>query len=377
MTIRIAVVASYAPSLVNFRGELLKTLEKLGAELLLIAPELTADILTSLNLQQVQAIDLPMERNGTNPFHDIAGCYFLWQSLRKFAPDIVLAYTAKPVIYGTLTAYAAGVFKRYALIEGLGSAFTEGSSISIYVKWLMPQLYRLALRYSTAVIFLNPDDEQLFRDRKILLPSVPSHIVNGCGVDLQHFSLSPLPESSVFLLIARLLIDKGIREYVAAAHQIKLKYPQARFLLAGAIDSNPTAISAEELQTWIDDEEIEYLGVLNDVRPVITQCSVYVLPSYREGTPRTVLEAMAMGRPIITTDAPGCRETVRQGVNGYLIPVRDVNALVASMEKLIVSPELRQQFGQASRQIAEEKYDVHKVNLEMLKTMELTNALLD
>ncbi|MDB9317348.1 glycosyltransferase family 4 protein [Nodularia spumigena] len=374
MIVRVAIVASYAPSLVNFRGHLVKTLEHLGAELLLIAPGLTTDILRPLNLQKAEIIDLPMARQGTNPFRDLASCYFLWRCFRKFSPDIVLAYTAKPVIYATLAAYLAGVPKRYALITGLGSAFTPGSMTPAYITWVMTQLYSLALRCNTAVIFQNTDDEKLFREKKILSAPVPSYVVNGSGVDLQHFSLSPLPESATFLLIARLLIDKGIREYVAAAAQIKLKHPQVRFLLVGPIDDNPTAISTRELQSWIDEGTVEYLGFLQDVRPAITQCSIYVLPSYREGTPRSILEAMAMGRPIITTDAPGCRETVKNGVNGYLIPVRDVNALVTSMEKLIVSPELRYQFGVASRHIAEEKYDVNKVNQQMLMAMQLTNT---
>jgi glycosyltransferase involved in cell wall biosynthesis len=375
MTVRIAVIASYAPSLVNFRGSLLKAMEQLGAELLLIAPELNSDVLTHLGLQRSAIFNIQMERNGINPLQDLTTFCLLWKCLNKFAPDIVLAYTAKPVIYGTFAAYLSGVTKRYALITGLGSLFTSNSRKPSCITRITAQLYRLSLRYNTAVIFQNPDDEELFRKSKILSSFTLTHIVNGSGVDIDYFSPSPLPESAVFLLMARLIGDKGIREYVAAAQQVRLQYPQARFMLAGEIDSNPTAISSRELQTWIDSGNIEYLGSIKDPRSAIAKCSVYVLPSYREGTPRSVLEAMAMGRPIITTDAPGCRETVKHGVNGYLIPVHDVNALVASMEKLIVSPDLRYQFGIASRYIAEEKYDVHKVNQQMLTAMNLTKNL--
>jgi glycosyltransferase involved in cell wall biosynthesis len=372
MFIRIAIVASYAPSLVNFRGSLLVTLEKMGAKLLLIAPELTSNMLEPLRLEHAETINLRMNRNGISPFEDISTCYFLWTSLRKFSPDMILTYTVKPVIYGTLAAYFAKVPRSYALITGLGSAFSGSNIIPRYIIFVISQLYRIALRCSTAVVFQNTDDEQTFREKKILPCSVPSHVVNGSGVDLKYFSHSPLPESATFLMIARLLVDKGLREYVAAAREIKLQHPQTQFLLAGSLDKNPTSISEDELQKWIDDSTVEYLGFLNDVRPAISRCSVYVLPSYREGTPRSVLEAMSMGRAIITTNAPGCRETVQHGVNGYLIPVRDVNALVSSMKELF-DPALRCQFGLASRSIAEEKYDVHKVNQQMLIAMGFNN----
>ncbi|MGC8453744.1 MAG: glycosyltransferase family 4 protein [Cylindrospermopsis raciborskii] len=373
MSIRITVVASYAPSLVNFRGSLIVTLEKMGAKLLLIAPELTSKTIEPLQLKRAETIDLPMNRNGVNPFEDLSTFYFLWKSLRKFSPDIVLTYTAKPVIYGTLAGYFARVPKLYALVTGLGSPFMDDSNISKYTIFLTRYLYKIAMHCVTASIFQNPDDEETFREKKILPASVPSYVVNGSGVDLKYFSRSPLPESASFLMMARLLVDKGVREYVAAARQIKLQHPQTRFLLAGPLDNNPTSISSDELQSWIDDSTVEYLGFLNDVRPAISRCSVYVLPSYREGTPRSVLEAMSMGRAIITTNTPGCRETVKDGVNGYLIPVRDVSALVSSMKDLF-DPELRRQFGLASRSIAEEKYDVHKVNQQMLMAIGLNKC---
>jgi glycosyltransferase involved in cell wall biosynthesis len=173
----------------------------------------------------------------------------------------------------------------------------------------------------------------------------------------------------VFLLIARLIGDKGIREFVQAAQLIQRSYPDCRFLLVGGLDSNPDAISQIELDDWIHNGMVEYLGRLDDVRPAIARASVYVLPSYREGTPRSVLEAMAMGRAIITTDAPGCRETVIDGENGFLVPVKSVDALVDAMTRFIEDPDLAVRMGKRSREIAEEKYDVHKVNAVMLKEM--------
>ena len=185
--------------------------------------------------------------------------------------------------------------------------------------------------------------------------------------------MAPLSTESAprFLLIGRLLGDKGIREYVQAAEQVKLQYPETQFDLVGWIDANPNTITQPELDSWTAAGTVNFLGRLNDVRPAIGDCSVYVLPSYREGTPRTVLEAMAMGRAVITTDAPGCRETVVDGDNGFLVPIKDADALAQAMLRFIEQPELFAQMGLRSRAIAEEKYDVHKVNAQMLKGMGL------
>ena len=193
--------------------------------------------------------------------------------------------------------------------------------------------------------------------------------MNGSGVDVAEYSVAPLPDKPCFLLIARLLGDKGVREYAQAAQLVKAVYPQAVFRLVGWIDDNPDAITQRELDQWVDSGLLDFLGRLHDVRPAISDCSVYVLPSYREGTPRTVLEAMAMGRAVITTDAPGCRETVVDGDNGFLVPVNDVNALADAMIKMIDTPGLAASLGERSRRIAEEKYDVHKVNTAMLEGM--------
>lgn len=202
-------------------------------------------------------------------------------------------------------------------------------------------------------------------------------VVNGSGVNVADFNVLPLPvtvDQKVkisFLLIARLLVDKGIREYAEAAKIIKHKYPYVEFNLVGWIDENPSAIDQQELDQWVASNTLNYWGKLSDVRPAIAESSVYVLPSYREGTPRTVLEAMAMGRAIITTDAPGCRETVINGDNGFLVEVKSVESLVKAMEKLILQPELITQMGIRSREIALHKYDVHQVNAHMMQEMGL------
>ena len=207
--------------------------------------------------------------------------------------------------------------------------------------------------------------------------NIPAVVVNGSGVNVSDFDVMPLPlngQNQVaisFLLIARLLGDKGVREYAEAAAIIKKNHPDIQFNLVGWIDDNPTAITQSELDAWVNAGTLKYWGKLSDVRPAIAESSVYVLPSYREGTPRTVLEAMAMGRAVITTDAPGCRETVVDGDNGFLVEVKSVQDLVVAMQKFIEQPELAIQMGKRSREIALNKYDVHQVNKHMMTEMGL------
>jgi len=212
------------------------------------------------------------------------------------------------------------------------------------------------------IVFQNPDDRRLIVERFSIDP-IKTRIVNGSGVNTTRYPVQPLPDEPVFLLVARLLGDKGVREYASAAKLVQQKFPKVRFQIAGWIDENPFSIRQDELDDWCRSGTIEYLGKLDDVRPAIASCSTFVLPSfYGEGVPRTILEAMSMGRPIITTDSPGCRETVVPGKNGFLVATRSVEPLAEAMLKLIENPELRSSMGRASRKLAEEKFDVHKVN---------------
>ncbi|PCC98409.1 glycosyltransferase family 4 protein [Halopseudomonas pelagia] len=371
---RIVIHAGFARSLINFRGPLVKALCEAGIEVHAVAPGLREDEATRRELEAwgVTPHNVAMQRTGINPLNDLNTLLSFYRIFRQIKPDAVLGYTIKPVIYGTLAARLARVPKRYALITGLGYAFTgEARGKRGLVLRLVRGLYRLALKGTELVFFQNPDDEALFRESELIDPGVHSKVVNGSGIDTSHFSVAPLDRCvPSFLLIARLIGDKGIREYVEAATRIRRRYPQAMFRLVGDIDGNPDSITRSELDMWVEAGHIDYLGALTDVRPAIADTSVYVLPSYyREGTPRTILEAMAMGRPIVTTDSPGCRETVVDGENGYLVPVRSVDALVAVMERFILEPALVSQMGRRSREIAVEKYDVHKVNAVMLKEM--------
>ncbi len=232
--------------------------------------------------------------------------------------------------------------------------------------------YGRALRRSTLVFFQNPDDRADFTALGLLPPAVPGVIVNGSGVDTAAFAPAPFPSGPLrFLLIARLLGDKGIREYAKAAEALRRTYPDAEFHLVGGHDPNPDAIPLAEVAGWQDAGHILWHGALTDVRPAIAAAHVYVLPSYREGTPRTVLEAMAMGRPVITTDVPGCRETIVDGESGFMVPVRDTEALTQAMQRFLADPGLVPTMGALARIRAVEKYDVHAVNAVMMAAMGL------
>lgn len=372
------LIASFPDSLIKFRGPLLRALVAKGLDVHVAAPDLAdvPDIRTELEALGITLHEIGLKRTGTNPVADLATVAELWRLMRRIRADYVLGYTIKPVIYGSMAAWLAGVPNRFALVTGLGYAFTgEASGKRGLLRKLIQRLYRFGLSKSRKVFFQNPDDEALFRQLGLLPADIPSCVVNGSGVDVADYALAPLPEKPSFLLIARLLGDKGVREYAQAARKVKAQYPDAVFRLVGWIDDNPDAISQQELDGWVNTGIVEFLGKLADVRPAIADCNVYVLPSYREGTPRTVLEAMAMGRPVITTDAPGCRETVTDGDNGFLVPVQAVDELAAAMVKFIENPELVAGMGERSRLVAEQKYDVHRVNEFMLGEMGVTGQV--
>lgn len=315
--------------------------------------------------------DIFLSRTGISPLEDSKALVGLIKIFKRIGPSKVLLYNIKPATYGLLAAWLAGIQERYAMITGLGYAFTgKASGKRLLVQHVAKWLYRLSLSKAKLVFFQNPDDRAVFKDQRILGKNTPTKIINGSGVDINYFSERPLPDGGpTFLMLARLLADKGVREYAKAAYQIKEEMPGVTFNLAGDFDDNPDAITREEVDTWVSDGIINYLGRIPDVRPAIEACTVYVLPSYREGTPRTVLEAMSMGRPIITTDAPGCRETVVDGVNGYLVAVASSDALIERMRELANNPATVSRMAAASRKVAVEKYDVNAVNESVFSAM--------
>ncbi|WP_416137150.1 glycosyltransferase family 4 protein [Halomonas sp. HK25] len=371
------IIAGAPGSLINFRGHLISDLIQQGLEVHAAAPDLSLDSKIRAQLEQKGAIvhDIFLKRTGMNPWHDLRTLFGLLRLMRILKPDYVLGYTIKPVIFGTIAASLSRCPGRFALITGLGYSFSSNTENfqQRLISRVATSLYRQSLRSASKVFFQNPDDQALFLERKILNGSTPSVIVNGSGVDIGHFSPQVYPDQVTFLLIARLLIDKGVREYAEAAYQLKAIYPKASFLLVGELDSNPNSITLPELDRWVGDGVISYLGSQDDVRIAFGASSVFVLPTfYREGVPRTILEALAMGRPVITTDTPGCRETVIDGDNGFLVSPKNSSELADTMRVFIESPELVDVMGKRSREQALKKYDVRLVNAFMLKEMGVT-----
>lgn len=370
------IVASFANSLINFRKPLILALLNKGLTVHVAAPELLAstEVMSQLNELGVITHEIPMQRTGMNPVSDLKTMLALRHLMKSIQPDYFLGYTIKPVIYGNLAALLAGVPHRIALITGLGYAFVDDdkSLKRKAVNQVVVRLYTTALSRCQVVFFQNQDDETLFRESGIISTKTNSVVVNGSGVPVEDYIYEPAPiQSSLsFFLMARLIAAKGVRIYADAAGIVKEKHPNANFILAGELDSNPDGIQQNELDGWTTEGLIDYRGRLSDVKPVLKECSVFVLPSYyREGVPRSILEALATGRAIITTDSVGCRETVIDGDNGFLIAIKDADALAEAMLKFIEQPELISRMGKRSREMAEQKYDVHKVNHHMLSEM--------
>lgn len=370
---RVLFIAGNARSLIANRGDLIGAMREAGHEVHALVP--SYDLLPEIEGLGIPWRAVGLRRAGLNPVADAASVRELVREIREIRPDKVFAYTIKPVVYGVPAARLAGVPEAYAMITGLGYLFTGETPRQRLLRAAARRLYRHALRRAEAVFFQNPDDQALFEELGILREGGARPVrVHGSGVSVERFAEAPLPEGPpVFLVIARLLEDKGVAEFAEAAARLKARYPEARFQILGPHDPNlPHAVPAETVEAWRSSPALELLGAQRDVRPFLAAASVYVLPSYREGTPRSVLEAMSMGRPVVTTDAPGCRETVVEGENGFLVPPRTVEPLAAAMERFLHDPALIARMGAASRALAEAKYDVRKVNAVILETMGLT-----
>lgn len=374
---RFLLIGALPQSLVNFRGPLLRALRDAGCEVHVAAAAIEADpsVVNALRDIGVTAHSIPIARAGLNPFADLGTLIALVRLMRRIKPAVVLGYTIKPVVWGTLAGWISGVPRRHAMITGLGYAFTgDAKGKRGMVQKIARTLYRASLAHAHGVFFQNPDDLAIFRDLGLVSPTTSVTIVNGSGVELSHYLPRPLPRGPLrFLMIARLLGDKGVREYAAAAERVRRVYPDVSFHLVGGIDSNPDAISEAELLRWTNEKHIVWHGVQADVRPFLANAHVFVLPSYREGTPRTVLEAMATGRPIITTDAPGCRETIVDGISGFLVTPQSVEALTEAMLRFLADSDLIDEMGAKALKRVQAKYAADKVTAAMLSAMGLTD----
>lgn len=353
----------------NFRGDLIKEIKSKGYEVVVTGPDIT-DVERIRDLG-VRFVEIPMNKTGTSVIGDLKYCWKLYWLMKKEKPDVTLGYTVKPVIYGSIAAHLAGVQNINSMVTGGGYVFTAKTWKAKILGMIVRFLYRIGFCFADHVIFQNPDDLKEFC-KKRLVSSKKCSVVHGSGINMERFQAAPLPEEPAFFMLSRLLKSKGVMEYLEAARIVKCKIPQVKFYLLGKYETDmQDAVPQTEVEKYIEEGTVVRYEETDDVRPYYERCSVYVLPSYREGTPRTVLEAMAMGRPVITTDAPGCRQTVLDGKTGYLIPVRDSAALAEKMTFFVDNPEFIAIMGKRSRMYAERKFDVIKVNEEMMKIMQL------
>lgn len=375
---KIIVLGNQARSMSNFWSVLVRHMFRAGHEVICCTPPGDSGAEAILAAQGARVLHYPLDRKGLNPLHDLRTTGALLRLFKEEKPDLLFASTIKPVIYGCIAARVAGVPHVYATITGLGYAFEADSFFKKCVNRLSALLYRTALSGAEGVFFQNEDDINVFRQAGILGSRARILRARGTGVDTTRFAPTPLPglaedgtlsEPPVFLLVARLLEAKGIEEYARAAHELKAKHPEARFLLLGPEEQGLGSISLEQIRQWQEQGGIEYLGETRDVRPYISAAHVMVLPSWREGTPTSIMEGMSMGRAAVVTDAPGCREVVREGYNGYLVPLRDPKALAAALESFIQRPDLMRSMGAAGRQMALNDFDAEKVAAHILEDM--------
>lgn len=372
---KIMIVGGVPGSLIHFRGDLINEWLALGHKVTALAAPAIKNKEEKIIAMGVDFKPIPLDRDGTNPIKDLVALFSLKRIIQSEKPDVIFAYTVKPIIFSALSVNSGSNVKMYFLITGLGYAFTGNSYKQLIIRSILKIFYRFALKRSQVIFFQNEDDYNLFKNLNILSENVEVIIINGSGVNIDYYRYSePMQKLTIsFLLIGRLLKSKGIKEYAEAAKIIKARHKNVSFKLIGPFMDKPDSIDSEDLALWQADQSIEYLGPKDDVRPYLEESDVYVLPSYREGTPRSVLEAMATGRPIITTETAGCRETVQLGVNGFLVPIKDSVALADAMEKFIIAPDIIINMGKASRKIVEEKYDVRKVNQKIIEGMDLKN----
>ena len=346
-----------------------------GHEVIAFAPGDDKQVREKLSAIGVKLIEIPMARTGLNPIADVYTLYSLWRHFLRLKPDIVLPYTMKPIIYGCLAARLARVPHRFALFTGLGHIFSqeEYSTRTRIVRLISVWLYRVALAGVDGIFVYNEADREDVERYCLVSNETRIQSVPGSGVDLDYFPAVKPPKDAIrFLLIARLLREKGVFEYASAARLLRQKYSNVRFQLLGPYDPYSSSIKKAEIDTFVREGILEYLGETRDVRPYLAASSVFVLPTYyREGIPRSILEAMATGRAIITTDTPGCRETVVDGKNGILVPIRDHVKLAQAMEKLIINPHLLGSMGLESSKLASERFNVHVVNRLILEGMRL------
>lgn len=376
----ILISQNVSPGLIIFRKELIQTLSAQGYEVYCFAidfTDATRDLVKNLGGIPV---DYSLNRTGLNPLRDMRDTWALSRKLKHIKPDLMFSFFAKPVIYGSLAAKLAGVPKRVGMLEGLGFTFTEQPFPLPFktklIRWIQVQLYRLSVPLLDKIIFLNPDDPKDLLE-KYGIKAKQMEVLGAIGLDLTNYAfVQPDTSKHRFIFIGRLLAEKGINEYIGAARLVKQQYPDAEFVVLGGLDEgNPGGLRKAELEALIKENIIVYPGHVDDVPRWIAEASVFVLPSYyREGVPRSTQEAMAIGRAVITTDVPGCKETVEHGVNGFIVPRWNAQALADKMIYLIENPTEITRMGNESHRIAVDKFDANKVNQRLMEILELKTS---
>ena len=375
---KIAIIGTLASSIVGFRGPLINELVCKGHKVYAFAIDYSdqqRDLLASLG---VVAVDYGLSRSGLNPVADLKMMFQLKTKLENINPDITLSYFIKPVIYGTLAAKLARVPTCVAMVEGLGYVHTPNKDGFGFKKRILQVvqgfLFTISFHFASKVIFLNPDDPKDLLKTTFFSKS-KVEILGGIGLELMDFPYSKpeINKSVRFIFVARLLAEKGIYVLLEAIKLVQVKHPSTELVVLGGLDNdNPAGLTQQHLDELIRQKVIIYPGQVSNVREWLSDSHIFVLPSFREGVPRSSQEAMAVGLPIISTDVPGCRETVIDGENGFLVPAFDAVKLAEKMSWFVEHPEQIVPMGLSSRRIAEEKFDVHKVNAKMLEIMGLS-----
>ena len=365
---KMILVSGSGDTVAWFRVELLQEFIDRSYKVYVLAPDIRDELKPVLLDIGVEFLEIKLHRKGFNIFNLCSSIIELQKIFRSIKPDLIFSYTHKAIITASIASRISGFTNTYSLITGTGHIFDSESLKQKALQTLGSFALRSALNFNRLVFFQNPDDRRLFKNKKIVNVS-KTKLINGSGVNFKKFKITKLPPEPIFLCMARLIKSKGLEEFARAAKRVKKLYPEARFILYGYPDEHPDSIDENEIiSNWLHDFGVEYFGYAENPIDAIKECSVFVLLSYKEGTPRVVLEAMAMGRPIITTDAPGCRETVKNGVNGFLVPRFDDVEAANAMTKLL-SAELRKEMGKESRKFCESKFNVIDVNNTLLSDM--------
>ena len=365
------IISNQAFSLHNFRGALIKKLVSSGFTVYALAPDYTEHSRKKVNELGAITLDYRLSRSKLNVLDNINSLIDLISVLLKLKPSIILAYSIKPVLFSIPIAYLLRIEKRFSMIEGLGYVFMEDNSAQSYfrkfLKFVIKGLYKLSCKFATKAIFLNDDDIDLFIKNN-LVDERKVFKIDGIGVDTNYFSPSlPVISPISFIFVGRLLLEKGIEDFIDAAIIIHKKFRHVHFYVAGGLDLNPGSITESQLLTFKKLSFITFLGEVDDIRSVLLKSSVFVLPSYREGLPRSTIEAMSMQKPIITTDVPGCRQTVIDSLNGFIVDVRNPIALANAMEKFITNTQFIVEMGQQSRNIAVNRFKDSIINDSLIE----------